>query len=251
MLTHGERRIEPSSETLDAARRWLEPVRTALGSDFVAAYLTGSVLTQGFDPKRSQINVLLVARELTNETVERLRGVLTASGDPKHFDPLFLTRTQIEKSLDVFPVEWLEIQERHLRIEGDDVFQSLEVPRTFLRLQCEHELRGKHIQLRQAYLLSGKSPAELERVLRSTASSFATLFRTLLRLREEPVPADNAQVIERLAEVFQLDARGLLGAHLVRYSGHKYKPDEMLPIFRGFLHEIERLVTTIDQLRVA
>jgi hypothetical protein len=251
MLTHGERRIEPAPETLDAARRWLEPVRTALGSEFLAGYLTGSVLTQGFDPKRSRINVLIVARELAGETLEALRRVLSDSGDPKRFDPLFLTRAQIEKSLDVFPVEWLEIQERHLRVEGDDVFQSLEVPRTFLRLQCEHELRGKHIQLRQAYLLSGKSPAELERVLRSTASSFATLFRTLLRLREEPVPADNAQVIERLADVFRLDARGLLGAHLVRYSGRKYKPDEMLPIYSGFLHEIERLVTTIDQLRVA
>ena len=47
---------------MDRARRWLAPVRAALGPDFVAAYLTGSVLTEGFDPKHSQINVLVVAR---------------------------------------------------------------------------------------------------------------------------------------------------------------------------------------------
>src|SRR5437867_3138799 len=49
VTTHGELRIEPSPQVLDAARRWTEPVRTALGNDFLAAYLTGSVLLQGFD----------------------------------------------------------------------------------------------------------------------------------------------------------------------------------------------------------
>src|SRR5207249_10872524 len=120
----------------------------------LAAYLSGSVLTQGFDPRQSRINLLVVARSLAVPTLERLRQATPVSKKPPHFDPLFLTGGQIEKSLDSFPIEWLEIQERNLLIEGEDVFRLLEVPRTYLRLQCEHELRGKHIQLRQAYLLS-------------------------------------------------------------------------------------------------
>lgn len=250
MSMTGELRIEPSSEILDATRQWLEKVRAALGNDFLAAYLTGSVLTQGFDVKHSKVNVLVVARELAIGTLDALRPNLAASKNPPHFDPLFLTLTQIEKSLDVFPIEWLEIQERHLRIEGDDVFAALQVPRTYLRLQCEHELRGKHIQLRQAYLgLAGKGD-DLTKALRASASSFATLFRTLLRLHGETPPADNGKVIERVSDLFRLDAQGLLVAHLVRYSGRKYGADEMDALYRKFLVEIDRLVVAIDQLSV-
>src|SRR5262249_33717493 len=144
-----------------------------------------------------------------------------------HFDPLFFTRSQLEKSIDVFPIEWLDIQERHLRIEGEDLFQTLEVPRTYLRLQCEHELRGKHIQLRQAYLLSPAKGAEMERAFRASASGSAALSGPLIRLRQDRVPADSGRVIERVAELFQLDARALLGAHIARSSGRRYPPEEI------------------------
>jgi len=251
MVTHGELRIEPSSEILAATREWLEPVRSALGGEFLSAYLTGSVLTQSFDPKHSRINLLVVARSLELEVLERLHQAIPPSKKAPHFDPLFLSRIQIEKSLDSFPIEWVEIQERHLRIEGDDVFEGLVVPQTYLRLQCEHELRGKFIQLRQAYVLSSRGAEELTRLLQSNASSFATLFRTLLRLRGETPPADNAKVIERLADLFKLDAQGLLGAHLVRYSARPYKTDELIPLYGKFLGELDRLVIAIDQLRVS
>jgi len=251
MLTHGELRIEPAPEILEATRHWLEPVRGALGPEFLSAYLTGSVLTQGFDLKRSGINALVVARSLGIETLDSLHAAIPVNKKPPRFDPLFLTRVQIAKSLDAFPIEWIEIQERHLLIEGEDVFTSLEVPQTHLRLQLEHELRGKHIQLRQAYLASPRRPAELGRVMRAAASSFATLFRTILRLRGEDPPADTPHVIERVADSLKLDAQALLAAHLVRYSGRRYKPEELTALYCKFLAEMDRLVIAIDQLRVS
>lgn len=250
MLTHGELRIEPAAEVLEATRQWLEKIRTALGGDLVAAYLTGSVLTQGFDLRHSRVNVLVIARDLDVKALDALRDQLPVTKKPPHFDPLFLTRGQIEKSLDVFPIEWVDIQERHLRIEGEDLFQSLEVPRTYLRLQCEHELRRNQIQLRRAYIGTGSNAAELTRALRASASSFATLFRTLLRLGGETPPADAGRVIERVAEMHRLDAQGLLVAHLVRYSGRRYALDEITSLYRRFLAEVDRLVVAIDQMRV-
>jgi len=248
MLTHGELRIEPSQEILAAARRWLGPVRTALGQEFLSAYLTGSVLTQGFDPKRSHVNMAIIARALPIGMLDAVAKTLPRTGKLPRFEPLLLTRGQIEKSLDVFPIEWLEMKERHLLLEGEDVLAQFEVPRTWLRHQCEHELRGKHIQLRQAYVLSANDPAALRRVLHASASSFAALFRTLLRLRGETPPAESQRVVERVAEMFELDAQGLLSAHLVRYTSRRHKSAEILPLYRRFLIEIERLIGAIDRL---
>lgn len=249
---HGALRIEPSPEILNAARDWLHPVRDALGNEFLGAYLTGSVLTTAFDPKHSAVNVLVVARHLEPETLDSLADAVPK---PKkkalQFEPMFVTRTQIEKSIDVFPIEWLDIQERHLRLEGENVFEALEVPRTHLRLQCEHQLRGKNLQLRQTYVLAKHRPQALEAELNDVASTFATLFRTLLRLQGEAPPVDNGRVIERVADVFELDARGLLVAHLVRYSGEgAYKGDELVAMYRRFLVEVDRLVRAIDTLAV-
>jgi hypothetical protein len=248
MLTHGELRIEPSQEILAAARRWLEPVRTALGQEFLSAYLTGSVLTQGFDAGHSRINAAVIARALPTSALDAVAKALPTGGRPPRFEPLLLTRGQIEKSLDVFPIEWLEMKERHLLLEGDDVLAMVEVPRTWLRHQCEHELRGKHIQLRQVYVLSASAPAELRRVLHASASSFAALFRTLLRLRGETPPAESQRVVERVAEMFGLDAQGLLSAHLVRYTSRRHKPAEIIPLYRRFLIEVERLIAALDRL---
>lgn len=250
MSTHVDLRIEPPATILDASREWLTPVRQALNAEFLSAYLTGSVLTQGFDAKRSKVNVLIVARVLDGPVLDRVRAAIPVTRKAPHFDPLFLTRSQIERSLDSFAIEWLEIQERHLRLEGDDALTGLEITPTDLRLQCERELRAKHILLRQAYLASGQRSAVLADVLKSSASSFATLFRTLLRLRGETPPGGHGQVLERVADLFTLDASGLLAAHLVRYSGKRYSSDEIAAIYRKFLGEIDRLVIAIDQLRV-
>ena len=250
MPTH-ESRIEPSPELQAAARRWLEPVRTALGPDFLSAYLTGSVLTHGFDAAHSRVNLLVVARALPADALDRVATSIPETRKPPHFDPLFMTRDQMLASLDVFPIEWLDVLERHLRLEGDDVFEGVDVPRQHLRLQCEHELRGKHLRLRHEYLASARRPERLAEVLSRLASGFHALFRTLLRLRGEVPPASHERTIERVADLYQLDARALLAAHMIRHAARKEEAAAIGEKYRAFLTEIERLIGAIDGMHVS
>ena len=244
-------RIEPSAEMLTAARRWLEPVRTALGGDFLAAYVTGSALLHGFDPQHSRVNLLVVSRGLAPEVLDRLAAAIPDSKRAPHFDPLFMTLAQMRASTDVFPIEWLDFKERHLRLEGEDVFAEIEVARTHLRLQCEHELRGKHLRLRHEYLASARRPERLREVLARMASGFHALFRTLLRLRGEEPPASTERVIERVADLFQLDARALLEVHRMRFATQKQDGAEARASYLRFLVEIEKLVGRIDALETS
>src|SRR2546427_9292587 len=93
-----EPRVEPLQAMRDAARAWLSPVRQTLGAEFVAAFLTGSVLTRGFDPKHSKVNIVVVARALEPEMLDRLRLAMPVTRKAPHFDPLLLTQRQIESS---------------------------------------------------------------------------------------------------------------------------------------------------------
>lgn len=249
-MHHDLSRIEPAPAVLEAARHWLGPVRTALDPGFLAAYITGSALVHGFDPKHSRVNLLVVARSLEPDVLDRVAGALTESKRTPQIDPLFMTRDQMIASLDVFPIEWLDLIERHLLLEGEDVIAGIEVPRTFLRLQCEHELRSKHLRLRHEYIASASRPERLAEVLARLASGFHTLFRTLLRLRGEEPPASTERVIERVADQFGLDASALLGAHLIRYAPRRPAAAEARDRYRRFLAEIEKLTRAIDGLRV-
>src|SRR5882672_761734 len=242
--------IDVPPALLATVRDWLTPVRAALGGEFASATLTGSVLRPGFDPKRSRINVVVVARSLAPEALDRLRLAMPVRRHPPHIEPLLVTPSEVEQSLDTFPIEWLDIKRRHLVIEGEDVFAALEVRNDCLRLQCEHELRAKHLRLRQAYLASDRRPRLLEDALRASASSFATLFRTLIRLRGESPPAATEQVIDRVAELFRLDGEALRGAHRVRHAVRHHRPEEIVETYRRFLAEISRLVVALDQLPV-
>lgn len=243
-------RIEPPAALLDAARHWLAPVRGALEGSFLSAYLTGSVLVQGFDPARQRVNILVFARSLEGDQLDRLAAAIPVTRKPPHFDPLFLTRAQMDASLDVFPIEFIEILECHLRLEGEDTLGDVDVPRRHLRIQCEHELRGKHLRLRQEYLAAGRDAKRLPLVLDELASSFHTQFRTLLRLQSEPVPASLERVIDRIAQLHGVDAAALLGPHLVRHRKDTMSESEVRDRYRRFLAAIEALIASIDGLKL-
>lgn len=254
-MTNLQTRIDPPQAVLEAAHAWLRPVQAALGDEFLAAYLTGSVLRAGFDARRSRVNLLIVARELPSTGLDSLASAVASaigrgSAVLVRFEPLFVTRRQIDSSLDVFPIEWLDIQEHHLLLEGVDFFETIEVPRANLRLQCEQELRGKHLRLRQEYLASAEQPERLRETLSRVASGFHTLFRTLLRLENEVPPASTEHLIERIAAVHGLDATALMGAYRIRHAEQAIPAEQVRAHFRGFLAEVEALISAIDGLRV-
>jgi hypothetical protein len=158
---------------------------------------------------------------------------------------------QVQRSLDVFPIEWLDLKERHWRLEGVDLFDSLEVPQTYLRLQIEQELRGKHLRLKQEYLTGAANPERLHAAMARLASGFHTLFRSLIRLHGEAPPASLERVIVRVAEIHDLDAAALQGAHKMRALRKHPGAEETRAIYKAFLTQVERLTSAVDSLRVS
>jgi hypothetical protein len=242
-----ELRIEPAPGVLKAARRWVDRIHEALGTDFVAAYITGGALTQGFKPDHGEVNVLVVTQRLDGEALGRIAKVTAQPKRAPRIAPLFLTTAQVRGSLDVYPIEFLDLHEHHLLLEGDNVLAGVRVSRSDLRLQCEHELRSRLIELRQTYLLANRSPSTLAKALMAAGTGWSPLFRALLRLRGEEVPAHNARVIELVADLYGVPAEGLLGAYVMRYGKGRPRPSETRERYLAFLAAVELLVAELDR----
>lgn len=144
--------------------------------------ITGSCLTGDYIQDKSDINSVLVLKDITLPVLELLGSLGKRYGKKRIKAPLMMTREYISSSLDVFPIEFLDIKLIHKTIYGEDVFSSLEIDDTVLRLQCEHDLKAKLINLRQAYISCAGKTNLLTGLLLDAFPGYFPLFRAMLYL---------------------------------------------------------------------
>ncbi|MBN2126660.1 MAG: hypothetical protein JW821_20335 [Deltaproteobacteria bacterium] len=222
--------------------------RGLFGEDLVSIILYGSAAGKDYRPGKSDVNFMIV---LSEKGIEDLgRALDTVAGWRKRMvaTPLFLTEFYIETSLDVFPVEYLNFQQNHLLVYGKDVLGTLSFRPEHVRLQCEREIKGKLLLLREAYLeTSGKAKAVREVIARSLGA-FEAIFRALLFLRERAAPVEKREVIREMGEAFDLNVP--LFEKLLDVKEEKFKPGEaeIKDLFTDYLREVRKLSKIVDGL---
>ena len=156
--------------------------------DLTSIILYGSGARGEYTPKKSDLNFLIV---LTEPAMDRLKEAfpLVHKWRKRRVNiPLFLTEAYIASSLDTFPVEFLNFRESHTLVFGKDVLAELSFDKESVRLQCERELKGKLLLLREAFLDSEGKTRELGQVSSASVTAFLSLFRALLFLRDKEIP---------------------------------------------------------------
>lgn len=229
-------------------QEFIQDVQGLYGGDLVAVFLYGSATTGEHVPGRSDINVAVVLRQLTPTLLRKAASYLRSWYRHGFATPLFFDAESLHDSLDVFPIEFLDMQERHQALWGPDLFAGLHIERRNLRLQCEQELRGKLMKLRQSYVESAHAPADLERVLAAAASSIVVLARTLLRLGGGD-PAGGADVVlEKVQARFAVSTAALRKACQLKRGHIRLAGSGLEELFCQVLEEVQGLVKVVDEL---
>ena len=144
--------------------------------------LTGSALTDDFVPGKSDINSVIVLTEMDLKFLELLATLGKKYQKKRIAAPLIMTPEYVMNSLDVFPIEFLNIKLLHNTVFGENLFQDLKINRTDLRLQCERELKVRLIGLRQGYISClGNSKMLLDMFIDSF-SGYIPLFKGIILL---------------------------------------------------------------------
>ena len=148
-------------------------------------------------------NLLLVTMDLEPATLRALADPVKWWIKKTSSWPRLFTRELIADSLDVFPIEMLDISQRRRVLMGPDPFAHVKIDHRALRLQCEREMREKMMRLREAYV-EHHGTYDLIDVSRAT---FARIFRACLVLFDMPVPERDDAVIKALCTKLDLDAK--------------------------------------------
>jgi len=223
----------------------------AFGEDLISIILYGGGARGEYIPKKSDLNFLVI---LTEQAMDRLReafGLIGKWRKRRVNTPLFLTEEYIASSLDSFPVEFLNLRESYVLVFGKNVLEGLSFEKRNIRLQCEREVKGKLLLLRQAYLDSEGKRKGLAQTASASLTAFLSQFRGLLFLKDKAIPSRNRDLISTASREVGFDESPFQEILRLKEGKAKLPPrGEMERLMERYLRAIRELWKKVDQLEV-
>jgi hypothetical protein len=235
------RRITPERIVTEAGAE----LGGAFGSELRSVVLYGSAETADFRPERSDINFAAVAEPITFGHLQRVAQWYARWRVERVAAPLLLAPSDLTRSLDVFPLEMLDIQARHRTLVGDDLFSRIVVAPANVRLECEREAKGKLVRLRALYLELAGSPVEIRELMLDSRKTFLHVMRGLAFLRGAPWETRETSVIAAFTQLFGV------AMPIFATLASRRDPGAIETRFADYLREIEALAALADTAGMA
>lgn len=194
-------------QLVDAATTAVTLLQNLLGSDLLSLSIVGHPVQEGLR-KDERVETVLVLQGGLLDHAQRIGT--QASGLAKHHlaPPLLMTRIYIERSLDVFPIEYLHMQLLHHTASGQDPFGELVFDKTHVRLQCEREAKRYLLHIREGLMRSRGKDTALRQVTHELLAAVIPLMGGVLFLKDVERPVTRLGLIQQIDQdpVFSMSA---------------------------------------------
>lgn len=237
-------------QTKRAIQKFTHEIQTLYGDDLISLILYGSAAGAGVDfvPGRSNLNFLIVLQRVTPDALRKGAPLLKDWQRQRIATPLFVDPDFLKSSLDVFPIEFLEMQAQHRLLAGQDILLDLKISPKNLRLQCEQELKGKLLNLRAGYLESAGRVEAIEELLALSLKSFLIVTQYLLRLKSLTPTREFLEIINQAESAFGVSLESFREVHSLRLGVRRLDKSNAHALFTRYLSEVETLATRADRL---
>ncbi len=232
----------------DPLSRFVEHLQTGLGVHLGSVTVVGSALTDDFRPGVSDINTVVV---LDEPSVSALKAVASLAKPMRRHGlsaPLLMTTSYIERSRDVFGVEFLDLQLTHETILGDDPFAGIRIDKPDVRLQCERELKAMLVRLRQGWIAAAGDMKLVCDILVATAKGLTPLLRAMLWLTDIARPTTMAATVREAADRFRVNLDPVLAAEQWRHEKSRPSDADIENTFVGIVGVVDRLAAILDDM---
>jgi hypothetical protein len=220
-------------------------LQKTFGSDLVSVALYGSA-ARGDHAAGSDLNVVVVVRDLSLEALERATSVTRQWQAAGNRPLLFFSPEWIERSGDVFPLEFTDMKQWNLVVAGSDPFAAFEADPERMRSQCESELKTKLIHLRTGYMELHQDEAALARLLAASHAPLVALCRGVLRLSGQPAPVHADEAVDRAASLCGFDPAPFAEVAAIKRGGPGAASMAVKPLFRRYYAQVEIMARAVD-----
>ena len=229
---------------------FLQEILNKYADKIHSVHITGSAITDDFDPKMSDVNSIFVLKEMDLKFLEFIAPMGKKYRKQKVAAPLIMTPDYISTSLDVFPVEFMNFKLIHETVSGDDILKKIEISMNDLRHQCERELKLKLIWLRQGYISSMGDRKILTEGFVNSITDYIPLFRGIISLLGKEPPVKQSDVISTLSEAAGLDTGIFARVLKEKHEKVKLSIEELNTIFEDYYAATEKLGRIVDEIKI-
>src|SRR5579864_2088831 len=96
-------------------------LKQAAGPNLESVTLYGSAVSGDYEADYSNVNLLVVLKDTSLPKLLALAPAITDWTQLRHPAPLLITRSELERSADVFSIELVDMQRQHRVLVGTDV----------------------------------------------------------------------------------------------------------------------------------
>jgi hypothetical protein len=210
-------------------------------------YVTGSAVTSDFNEKTSDVNSLIILDQLHFDFFKFLAPLGKKFKSKGVSAPLVMTPSYIQESLDVFPMEFLELRTIHKTAYGTDLIKDLEIDKPLLRLQCEREIKSRLIGLWNGYVSCMGEADSISGLLSRSIKGCFPLFRSIIFLTGGTPPLKKKDVIDDLNSGANIDKDVFTKALLLKHNRINDK-NELLQLFERYYGNLEAISGIVNAL---
>ena len=230
-------------------RAFLHSIKKQKLLTFQAILVYGSAARGEFLQGYSNINVLTVLERITQPVLQQWSGIQKQWAQEKIMAPLFLTNKDLQQSSDAFPLEFLDIKEGHVLLEGRDPFPELHVNVTHLFLQCRQEVHANLLRVRQCYVEGWARIEAIQTLLPLSLTSLLPCLRGLYCLLDRPSNMKSPEVLDELNATLAVDPSVFLEVWRLKRGLSTPGKHELPKLLDRYLAGLGQLVDRIDSMK--
>ena len=213
-------------------------------------YLVGSVLTEDYLENVSDINSIIALTEIDFAFLDVLAPLGKKHGQQGLGVPLIVDPAYIQRSVDVFPIEFLNYKLVHLTLYGEDLLAGLKINRRELKYQCDRELKGRLVWLQKNYVSSlGDRNALAARIV-GHMGGYLPILRGILYLLGQQPPPGQEKVLDLIAGSTGTDTRVFAEIYGIKKNLVQPTKDQISQLFAQFYQATQRLAEVVDGIQI-
>jgi len=236
-------------ETHAPLRGFLRSIKKQKDLKFEAIIVYGSAARGEFLQGYSNINVLIVLERITQPALQQWSGIHKQWAREKIIAPLFFTHTDLQQSSDVFPLEFLDIKEGHMLLEGRDPFPELHVSPANLFVQCRQEVHANLLRVRQCYVEGWGRIEAIQTALPLSLTALLPCLRGLYRLLDRPSNMKSPKVLDELKVTLDVDPSVFLEVWRLKRGLSTPGKHELPKLLERYLTGLGQLVDRVDAMK--
>ena len=230
----------------NALNEFIIRLKNTYGEELISVVLYGSSASGEFTTRYSNVNLLVILKDTSLDNLNKISTLITRHKF-QMIKPLFFSEGYIKRSIDVFPIEFLDMKENHIVLHGKDVLSSLAIDIKNLRFQCEQELKAKLVNIKDAYLRI-RNKQELKKLLFSSFTSIIHILRNLVRLKGNSPSYLKEDVLKDISKEFNIDTTNFNKILNAKKKNLILSSEETESLFFALVTDLEKIIDIVDKL---